>query len=239
LKNIIKKSGKIQFPDPASLAPDSEGLIYVGGDLSVSNLLSAYQAGIYPWPLEASYPIFWFCPEPRGVLFFSDLHIPRSLQKALKRAGFRLTMNQAFDRVIEACAQQVRDGQEGTWIIPQMISAYKDFHRAGHAYSVECWLGDELVGGLYGVYVDGVFSGESMYHSATNASKACLLYLVDVLKTNGLEWMDIQMLTPVTEQLGGKYVNRPDFLKLLKARQAAHHPDRLDIGYDSEPTRAD
>jgi leucyl/phenylalanyl-tRNA--protein transferase len=128
---------------------------------------------------------------------------------------------------MEECARQPRPGQEGTWIISSMLPAYEEFHREGYAHSVECWRGNELVGGLYGVFVKGVFSGESMFHLEPNTSKLCLIEIALKLKSLGLKWMDIQMITPVTELLGGHYISRRDFLSRLKAEHGKSPPLKL------------
>ena len=226
-KKILKNAGPIHFPDPWILPEESDGLIYVGGNLEIETLMNAYRKGIFPWPLEEQYPLFWFCPEPRGILEFSSLHIPKSLEKIRRKGIYQFSTNQAFARVMKACADQKRPGQEGTWIIPEMFSAYQKFHEAGYAHSIECWRGTELVGGLYGVYIDGVFSGESMFHREPNTSKLCLWEMARRLQAKGIEWMDIQMLTPVTEQLGGSYVSRKEFLEMLKKEHAKKAPHKL------------
>ena len=219
--------GQVKFPDPWILPEESDGLIYIGGNLEPETLVQAYSAGIFPWPLEESYPLFWFCPEPRGVLDFNDLHIPRSLERLRRRGPYRFTFNQSFERVITECAKQPRPGQEGTWIVPTLIPAYLRFHQEGHAHSIEVWRDDQLVGGLYGVFVKGVFSGESMFHTESNTSKLALVEMVAKLKSLGLQWMDIQMLTPVTELLGGHYISRRDFL--LRLRQEHHKKPPLKL----------
>jgi leucyl/phenylalanyl-tRNA--protein transferase len=206
----------IDFPDP-SLALE-EGLIAIGGQLDIPTLYHAYKKGIFPWP-QPGYPLLWFSPEKRGILEFKDLHIPKSLEKFKRTHPFHFTINKDFRAVIEACQSQPRKFQHGTWIVPELKEAYVRFHNAGFAHSAECWHGEKLVGGIYGVYVDGVFSGESMFYKEPNASKMALLHLVDHLKAKGLEWMDIQMVTPITEKLGGKYVTRQDFLNKLKESQ--------------------
>lgn len=220
---------QVKFPDPWILPEDSDGLLYVGGNLKPETLVQAYSAGIFPWPLEEAYPLFWFCPEKRGVLDFDDLHAPKSLQKLRKKGTYHFTFNREFRRVMEACAQQPRPGQEGTWIISSMLPAYEEFHRAGYAHSIECWREDKLVGGLYGVFVKGVFSGESMFHLEPNTSKLCLLEMAQKLKSLGLHWMDIQMITPVTELLGGHYISRRDFLMRLREEHAKSPPMKLKI----------
>ncbi len=231
--NIRKQlsTGHVKFPDPWLLPEESDGLIYIGGNLGVETLVQAYSLGIFPWPLEEIYPLFWFCPEPRGVIDFSDLHIPKSLQRLRRKGLYRVTFNKAFTRVMEECAKQPRPGQEGTWIVPSLLPAYAEFHKQGYAHSIEVWKGspenDELVGGLYGVYVKGVFSGESMFHSEPNTSKIALVEMALKLKALGLEWMDIQMLTPVTELLGGHYISRRDFLLRLRDEHRKSPPAKL------------
>lgn len=229
--NIRKplSTANVKFPDPWLLPEESDGLIYIGGNLHVETLVQAYSAGIFPWPLEEIYPLFWFCPEPRGVLDFNDLHIPKSLEKLRKKGKYHFSFNKNFRGVMEECAKQPRPGQEGTWIIPQMFPAYEEFHNKGYAHSIECWEGERLVGGLYGVYVKGVFSGESMFHLEPNASKLCLVEIALKLRSLGLKWMDIQMLTPVTQALGGHYISRRDFLLRLREEHKKNPPEKLEI----------
>lgn len=206
----------IQFPDPSTAGPD--GLLCVGGDLKVETLLSAYGQGIFPWPQDGL-PLLWFSPKERGVLDFAEAHWPRRFLKDIRQArengSRKITFNKAFGQVIEACAKIPRSHESGTWILPPMIGAYKRFHEAGYAHSVECWAGDRLVGGLYGVFVQGVFSGESMFHSETGASKLCLYALVEKLQASGLEFLDTQMVTPILETFGGKLISRDEFQRRL------------------------
>jgi leucyl/phenylalanyl-tRNA--protein transferase len=227
--NIRKQlsTGQVKFPDPSLLPEESDGLIYIGGNLGVETLVQAYSLGIFPWPLEEIYPLFWFCPEPRGVIDFNDLHLPRSLERLRRKNLYRVSFNTAFSKVMEECARQPRPGQEGTWIVPSLLPAYEEFHRQGYAHSIEVWKGEELVGGLYGVYVKGVFSGESMFHLEPNTSKIALVEMILKLKALGLEWIDIQMLTPVTELLGGHYISRRDFLLRLKEEHRKNPPPKL------------
>ena len=147
-----------------------DGLIAVGGTLDVATLFHAYKKGIFPWP-QVGYPMLWFSPEKRGVIDFSELHIPRSLAKLQTRGEYTFTLDQSFEQVIDACQRQPRKSQPGTWIVPELKSAYIRFHEAGFAHSVECWKGEQLVGGIYGVFVEGIFSGESMFHELPNVSK--------------------------------------------------------------------
>lgn len=198
----------------------SQGLVAVGGGLDLGTLFQAYYHGIFPWPQEGL-PLLWFSPDPRGVLFFKDFHLSDRVEKEWKKKSseYEFTFNKAFEQVITACQQQPRPGQQGTWILPDLKKAYIDFHRAGFAHSVECWRGDELVGGLYGVFVQGVFSGESMFHKESNTSKWCLLHAVNRLRELGLQWMDTQMVTPVVAAMGGKEISRTEYLQLLKKAQ--------------------
>jgi len=203
----------------------TEGLVAVGGRLDLGTLFQAYYHGIFPWPQEGL-PLLWFSPDPRGVLFFEDFHLSDRLQKEWKKKSkeYEFTFNKAFERVVTECQNQVRPGQEGTWILPELKKAYIEFHRAGFAHSVECWRGDQLVGGLYGVLVQGVFSGESMFHKESNTSKWCLMQTVNRLRELGLSWMDTQMVTPVVASLGGKEIPRDEYMKLLRK---AHGTKRL------------
>ncbi|MEO0337002.1 MAG: leucyl/phenylalanyl-tRNA--protein transferase, partial [Pseudomonadota bacterium] len=166
--------------------------------------------GIFPWP-QTDLPLLWFSPPERGVLFFDDYHVPRSFEKFLKKAPFRTSFNQDFEAVIRNCQKAYRPDQQGTWITDELVQAYIQFHKAGYAHSVECWFEDRLVGGLYGVYVAGVFCGESMFFVEPNASKVCLHELVLFLKSQNMRWMDVQMVTPLLEAFGAKYISRKVF----------------------------
>lgn len=215
-----------RFPDPRRLPP-GESVLAVGGDLSVAALLEAYGKGVFPWPIEPGL-IPWCCPDPRGVLFFDRLHVPRSLKQARRRCAWTVTFDSSFSEVIRACAEAPRPVESGrTWIVPEMAAAYEKLHKAGHAHSAECWEDGELVGGVYGVYVGGVFSGESMFHRKDNASKAALWGLIERLGAAGLAWMDVQMVTPVVELFGGGYVSRTAYLDMLEAAHRARPPERL------------
>lgn len=207
---------RIQFPNPRWAGED--GIVGLGGELHWVNLVEAYRRGIFPWPIDG-WPIPWFCPKRRAILDFADLRVGRSLRRARDRAAFRFTIDKAFSRVIRACAEAPRPGQDGTWITPPMIDAYCDLHREGWAHSVETWDGDDLVGGIYGVDAEGVFAGESMFFVRPDASKLALLYLVDHLAARGSDWIDIQTMTPHMRALGAKEVARGTFLNRLKATQ--------------------
>ena len=212
-------NGYSRFPDPHHTT--AEGIVCVGGDLSISTLLEAYSKGIFPWP-QKGYPILWYCPPERGILEFSDFHISKSLKKAIRQSQFSFTFDKAFEEVISKCSLAPRPDQTGTWILPEMVEAYVLFQKLGFVHSLECWQGEQLVGGLYGVWVGGVFMGESMFYKVDNASKACLVALVEFLQEQGHKWMDIQMVTPLLEQMGGKYISRDLFLRRLKEAQTQH-----------------
>jgi leucyl/phenylalanyl-tRNA--protein transferase len=208
-------SDLIHFNDPAS-AP-VEGIVALGGSLSTTNLVRAYRRGIFPWPFDEFLP--WCCPEKRAILDFKDLHIPRRLARLQRQIPFRFTIDQAFEAVIVSCAKIERKEETGTWITPQMIAAYCELHQEGHAHSVEVWDGTTLVGGLYGVDAGGAFSGESMFCYRSNASKLALLHLIEHLQKRGLDWIDIQMMSPHMEALGAKSIDRSEFLQRLSLAQ--------------------
>ncbi len=219
-----------EFPDP-NTDSSPEGIVGIGGDLHPESLALAYGQGIFPWPVHvednAEPVLAWFCPPQRAVLQFSKLHVSRSLLKAKRRAqddGMRFSVDTAFSMIIRACASVPRHNTEGgvesTWITPEMIEAYEEFHKLGYAHSFELWdAGGELVGGLYGVAVNGVFAGESMFHRVNNASKLCILYAADYLSARGASFMDIQVMTPHMERLGANDISRSQFLSLLRAEQ--------------------
>jgi leucyl/phenylalanyl-tRNA---protein transferase len=191
-----------------------DDIVAVGGSLDPETLLVAYRNGVFPWPVEGL-PLLWFCPTERGILEFSRLHVGRSLDRARRRTDLRFTIDAAFGDVITACAGTPRPGQDGTWIIPEVIAAYVDLHRLGVAHSVEAWRGDWLVGGVYGVDIDGAFAAESMFYRESWASKLALLHLVEHLGARGLDWMDIQVVTPHLARLGARAIPRGHFQRLL------------------------
>ena len=204
----------IQFPDPRTASP--EGIVAIGGDLHPDSVMAAYRQGIFPWPVERL-PLLWFSPPERGVLEFAELHLPRSLKGARRAGGLAFTIDRAFSAVIRGCATSPRPGQHGTWITPAVISAYTRLHRLGIAHSVEAWDGGDLVGGLYGVDVDGAFAAESMFYRAPNASKLALLHLIDHLGARGLDWLDIQTIPPHMKRVGARAIGRESFLVRLDA----------------------
>ncbi|MCB0346400.1 MAG: leucyl/phenylalanyl-tRNA--protein transferase [Bdellovibrionales bacterium] len=202
------------FP-PVENADDS-GLLAVGGDLEVESLLLAYSSGIFPWPIVDDTTLTWFCPPQRAVLFLDDFELPRSLRKERSKTNYTYSFNSAFAQVINGCAESAnRQGQDGTWITSQILSAYVDFHRAGHGFSVECWDCGSLIGGLYGVTVGAMVAGESLFYRISNASKLCLWCLVEYLKSRGVEWIDCQQMTPLLESFGATVLPRSEFIDLV------------------------
>jgi len=203
----------IAFPDVELALRDPEGLLALGGDLSVPRLLHAYRLGIFPW-FGPRQPILWWSPDPRLVLYPRDLHISRSLAKTLRRRRFRVTLDRDFRSVIEQCGAP-RRGQTGTWITPEMQSAYTDLHVAGYAHSVECWQGDELAGGLYGVAIGHIFFGESMFARVPDASKVAFVQLVRQLQRQEFRLIDCQVHTPHLASLGAVSIPRREFIRIL------------------------
>jgi leucyl/phenylalanyl-tRNA--protein transferase len=215
---LYKLDHRITFPAPENALEEPSGLLAFGGDLSVERLLNAYSHGIFPWYSEGE-PILWWSPEPRGILPLQQFICSKSLQKFIRKTQLCVTLNYAFDEVIQACANIPRN-DAGTWISNHMISAYRDLHREGHAQSVEVWSNGELVGGLYGVTVGRMFCGESMFHRTTNASKLATYYLVEHLKAQGATFIDCQLQNPHLESLGCVAISRKNFLeKLAQSRQ--------------------
>lgn len=206
-----------EFPEDL-LDSRFEEIVAVGGELSVELLLKAYHKGIFPWPHEG-FPMLWFFPTRRGVLLGNQFKVPRSLEKFARKANWTFTWNQCFPEVLKNCQSQVRPGQEGTWITPEVYHSYLNFHRLGHAHSLEVWEGDELIGGIYGVFVDGLFSAESMFFKKSNASKMALLKLCEFLFSTGLKFVDFQMVTPVTESFGAVYISKRQFWKMLQEQK--------------------
>ncbi|WP_394191181.1 leucyl/phenylalanyl-tRNA--protein transferase [Pseudoalteromonas atlantica] len=207
------------FPDPQHALDDPDGLLAVGGCLSVSRLKSAYSQGVFPWFSEYE-PIMWWSPSERGIIEFADFHVSKSLRKHLRKHPVTVTINTAFDEVIEACQQQRIDA-EGTWITDDMLNAYKQAHLDSLAHSVEVWDNGSLVGGLYGIMQTGVFCGESMFHHQTNCSKLAMWALVNWLKRHNAHFIDCQLENPYLMSLGEKVVPRADFL--TKLEQAASY----------------
>jgi leucyl/phenylalanyl-tRNA--protein transferase len=210
-------SKELWFPDPATAVTDGDlaGLVAFGGDLSVERLLLAYRSGIFPWAVD---PVTWWSPDPRGIIPIGHDDWPRSLRKLLRKEPFRVTFDTAFQQVIEGCADAPRPGG---WISDEFVETYTRLHEAGHAHSVECWQGDKLAGGVYGVAIGGLFAGESMFHRRPNASKVALFHLLGHLRERGFTLFDTQMVTGTTRRLGAIEIRRRKYLALLAKAVAA------------------
>ncbi len=212
---VFQLTEKIGFPPP-HLA-EREGILAVGGDLSVKRLLLAYKMGIFPWYAEED-PIIWWSPDPRLVLYPPQLRYSRSLKRLLKKKVFTVTMDQAFAQVIFECAAVRSEQGEGTWLVDEMIEAYLRLHQAGFAHSVETWQEGRLVGGLYGVSLGGAFFGESMFMRVSNASKVAFVRLVQQLEVWQFQMVDCQVKTQHLLGFGAQEVPRKRFLEqLMKA----------------------
>lgn len=193
---------------------DEEGLLLIGGRVTPQRVLEAYTKGIFPWYNEDELPLWW-SPDPRFVLFPGELHISRSMQKVLTKNAFEFRCNTAFDEVIEACASAERNGQLGTWITPEMKEVYTDLHNNGYAHSAEAWLNGQLVGGMYGILLDNVFCGESMFSHVSNASKFAFIKFVQQLQRQEVELIDCQVYTTHVESLGGRLIERKKYMEYL------------------------
>lgn len=218
------------FPGPEEALPGPEGLMAVGGCLSVPRLLNAYRSGVFPWFSEGE-PVLWWSPDPRWVLRPAALRVSRSLRKRLCREEFTVTYDRDFEAVIRACAEP-RAGAEGTWISDDIIGAYLALHRAGYAHSFEAWQSGQLVGGLYGVALGRVFFGESMFHRVTDASKIALVTAVERLTVWGYGLIDCQLYTPHLARFGARALSRRGFVRCLR-RSLADRPDPEAFGGSS------
>jgi leucyl/phenylalanyl-tRNA--protein transferase len=203
------------FPDVSLALEEPNGLLAVGGDLSLHRLITAYQNGIFPW-FNADQPILWWSPNPRAVIFLDNFKITRSLQKILRHQAFEITIDQNFEQVIKACASP-RPKQKETWISTDMVAAYCALHQAGYAHSIEVWRDHQLIGGLYGVDCGGIFAGESMFSFESNGSKIALVTLVNHLKKFDYQLIDCQFNNPFLQQFGSCDIPRAEFIKLLRA----------------------
>ncbi len=201
------------FPDPSNALVEPDGLLAVGGNLSPTRLLIAYRQGVFPWFSEGD-PILWWSPNPRTVFIPEQIHVNRSLRKAIRKQPYRLTLDTAFEQVMRACAEP-REQQDGTWITESIIDAYVGLHKRGFAHSVEAWQDDQLVGGLYGVSLGRCFFGESMFSRKDNASKIVFAHFVAQLKVWGFGLIDGQVHSDHLTTLGSQEIDRPIFLSLL------------------------
>jgi len=222
-------------PTRLALGPGSEapGLLAAGGSLTPQRLDEAYRRGVFPW-FSPGQPVLWWSPDPRMVLPVADFKVSRSLAKTLRRfvraPGHELRIDSAFDRVIEACAHTPREGQAGTWIVPQMVLAYRAWHRLGRVHSFETWVDGKLVGGLYGVAIGRMFFGESMFAWVSDASKIALAALVAFCRQHGIGLIDCQQNTAHLASMGAREVSRTQFEQHLS--RVSGEPDIADWTYD-------
>jgi len=210
---IFRLDHRLIFPPP-ELAEEN-GVLCVGGDVSVDRLILAYSSGIFPWPHEGL-PLLWHSPDPRTILVPKDLHVGRSLEKSMRRGHYEVRLDTAFRQVMRGCSNKERPNQDGTWITDEMIEGYVALHRRGLAHSIEAWRGEELVGGLYGVSLGGAFFGESMFADAPDASKVAFATLVRQLDRWGFDFVDCQVHTEHLERFGALEWPRTRFLAALK-----------------------
>ncbi len=215
--NILRPDSLV-FPNLQTA--NREGLLALGGDLSVARLLLAYRSGIFPWTDE---PLTWWSPDPRAIFDIHRFRPPKRLEPKLRHNPFEMTIDRDFGSVIRACAQPA-PGRESTWISSRFIEAYLELHRQGHAHSVEAWQDGMLVGGIYGVSIGGFFAGESMFHRFTDASKIALCHLMNHLRSRNFELFDTQVLSPLTARLGAIEIRRTEYLTRLASalRKSAH-----------------
>ncbi|XLM21913.1 leucyl/phenylalanyl-tRNA--protein transferase [Chromobacterium piscinae] len=223
------------FPPVTQALGHPNGLLAAGGDLSSRRILCAYSEGIFPWFSEGE-PILWWSPAPRMVLYPEELKVSRSLAKTLRNLDYEIRVDSAFPEVMRACAEPSA-GQDGTWIVPEMVAAYCRLHQLGYAHSFETWIGGELVGGLYGVAIGRMFYGESMFSRRRDASKLAFVHMVRHLQAQGVTMIDCQMHTAHLASLGARLVPRDVFLATLKERVGHPQPDRMwEYHYRHEPS---
>lgn len=210
---VFKLTKKLEFPNP--YYGDEDGLIALGGDLSIDRLLLAYSNGIFPWYSFRDSPILWYCPLKRFVIYPNEIHISHSMRTLINKEIYHVTINKDFENVIRNCSN-LRIQQEGAWLGDEMIQAYIRLHNEGFAASVEVWEGDKLVGGLYGVTLGKCFFGESMFSLVPSASKLALIHLAETLQRNGGNMIDCQFETPHLKSMGGKYISYEEYMKNVR-----------------------
>lgn len=219
---VFQLTDQIIFPHP-SLAEDN-GLLAVGGDLSPQRLIAAYRKGIFPWYGEGD-PLLWWFTSPRLVLFPNELIISKRLARTLRQQPFEISIDRDFEQVITNCARNRTDHGKETWIVKEMQSAYIELHQMGYAHSVECWQDSTLAGGLYGLRIDKVFFGESMFTSVSDASKVAFVFLIEHLKQKGVELIDCQMTTQHLLRFGAREISGKEFQHLLDRLIQSTIPD--------------
>jgi len=210
---VYELPAEIAFPDPSEAEPD--GLLAVGGDLSPERVLAGYSIGVFPWP-HKGWPMLWFSPDPRMMLFPPELKVARSLRQTIRRQRYEIRFDTDFAGVIAACGKAKRPGQKGTWITREMVTAYTRLHELGFAHSAEAWLDGRLVGGLYGISLGGAFFGESMFALEPDASKVAFVTLVGRLKEWDFHFVDAQVHTPHLARFGAREIPRTEYLARLE-----------------------
>ena len=213
---VYQLDHNLWFPDPH--LGEEDGLVAIGGDLSVDRLIFAYSYGFFPWfSFRDQKEPLWFCPLHRFVIFPNEIHVSHSMQQLLKKNPYRITINKDFEGVMQGCATaQNRNQQEGAWLGPNMIEAYTELYRQGFAASVEVWEGSQLVGGLYGVTLGRCFFGESMFSLVPNASKLALIFLARMLEAHGGKLIDCQFETPHLRTMGGRFIPYEEYMEFIK-----------------------
>jgi leucyl/phenylalanyl-tRNA--protein transferase len=212
---VYQLDHNLWFPDPH--LGEEDGLVAVGGDLSIDRLLLAYSNGFFPWfSFRDQEEPLWFCPLQRFVIFPSEIHVSHSMKQLLKKNPYRITINKDFEGVMRGCATaQNRNELEGAWLGPNIIKAYTELYRQGFAASVEVWEGSQLVGGLYGVTLGRAFFGESMFSLVPNASKLALIFLARMLEAHGGRVIDCQFETPHLRTMGGRFIPYEEYMKII------------------------
>lgn len=200
------------FPHPSNA--DKHGIVAYGGDLNPLRILEAYKSGIFPW-FESDQKLMWWSPDPRMILYTDKFKVSKSFKAFLKKSNYKVTFNKDFELVINSCANIKRINQKGTWITEGLIKSFIDLHEMGKAISVEVWEDDDIVGGLYGLDLDDVFCGESMFSKSSNASKIALYYLTKELRKNNYRFIDCQVPSEHLKSLGGEIISRSNFLDLI------------------------
>jgi leucyl/phenylalanyl-tRNA--protein transferase len=208
--DVVALDADTPFPPLRAALQHPNGLLAIGGDLTPQRLLDAYAHGIFPW-FSPGEPVLWWSPDPRMVMFPDELKVSRSLAKRLKKNNYEVRFDTAFREVMQACSTAPREGQNGTWIVPDMVDAYCRLYELGYAHSAETWIDGELVGGLYGVKLGRMFYGESMFHRVTDASKIAFVHMVRRLQQQGIGMIDCQMHTSHLASLGAREIPRDEF----------------------------
>ena len=201
---------------PPVEAADEHGLLAVGGDLDPASVILAYRSGIFPWPIDEE-TLAWFAPPERAVVFLDDFHVPKRLQRSLKRCEFVRRVDHDFEGVIRRCAELKNRGeQDGTWITADIVEGYTELFRLGYCHCFETYLDDELVGGMYGIQIGRFFAAESSFFRVPAASKAAMCTMVEYLKSQNISWFDCQVLTPFSESFGAREISRDEYMGLLR-----------------------